>query len=330
MDRLIDPEQLRGWIPIRLYRSDGETLIDWCYLGRERFTDPFFSQTIDRCFRRPFNLAFRYQTPAAMLLTLSEFHAGVSPAGFIFHVSRCGSTLVAQMLASVAENIVISEAGLINSAITPRPGTNPQETEWQRIQWLRGIVSALGQARAGNEKRLFIKFDAWHILDLSLIRRAFPQVPWIFLYRDPIEVLVSQLDQRGGHSIPGVLNPQLFGLNLDEALALSPEEYCAVVLGKLCEAGLEQHQDGGRLINYSELPEAVFALSDFFLDPFEEVDIAALGEVGRLDAKNPSQAYEDDTTRKRQKASEALLAAANRWVYPVYARLEEARQRQCL
>jgi hypothetical protein len=52
------------------------------------------------------------------------------------------------------------------------------------------MVAALGQARAG-ETRLFLKLDCWHMRDLPLFRRAFPNTPWVFLYRDPVEVLVS-------------------------------------------------------------------------------------------------------------------------------------------
>src|SRR5438034_6204511 len=101
-------------------------------------------------------------------------------------ICRAVAQRISRMLAAVSQNIVISEAGLIDSAIRPKSRSTSGTGE-QRIEWLRWVVSALGQPRLGTEKHLFIKFDAWNVLDLPLIRRAFPAVSWIFLYRDPVE-----------------------------------------------------------------------------------------------------------------------------------------------
>ena len=233
-------------------------MIDWCYFGSRRFVDPFFSQTVESCLRSPFNLLFRHQAPVQVLEEIRAVRQGVPPAGFVFHVSRCGSTLVSQMLASLSENIMISEAPVIDSAITGRKA-NASVTHDERSRWLTGILNALGQPRTGLEQRLFVKFDAWDILDFPVVRRAFPNVPWIFLYRDPVEVLVSQLNHRGAHMVPGVIDPELFGLDSARVTNLLPEEYCAAVLAALFKAGLNHHQEGGRLVNYSELPEVVFS-----------------------------------------------------------------------
>ena len=58
------------------------------------------------------------------------------------------------------------------------------------------MVSALGQERLGRETNYFIKFDSPTILALTFIRRVFSEVPWIFLYRDPEEVLISHVGKR--------------------------------------------------------------------------------------------------------------------------------------
>ena len=63
------------------------------------------------------------------------------------------------------------------------------------------MVSALAQPRRG-EQALFVKLDSWHTLALPLFRRAFPSVPWVFLYRDPVEVPVSQLEAAGIQTDP--------------------------------------------------------------------------------------------------------------------------------
>ena len=71
-------------------------------------------------------------------------------------------------------------------------------------------------------------------LDLPLIRAAFPAVPWIFLYRNPVEVLVSHSRRRGAHVIPGVLSVPP---DLDQPMPLV--EYAARVLARICEAALD-------------------------------------------------------------------------------------------
>src|SRR2546430_2644461 len=130
----------------------------------------------------------------------------VRPSGFIFHMSRCGSTLLTQMLAALAHNIVISEASPID-AVVRAPHVRPALSDDQHALWLRWMIGALGQPRSGNERHYFIKLDCWHTLALPLFRRAFPDVPWGFLYRDPVEVLVSQLRMPGPQIIPRMLGP---------------------------------------------------------------------------------------------------------------------------
>ncbi len=170
-----------GWVPLRIYWRDSRPIVDWGHLGTRRFTEPFFTQTIDRCVRHPADLLFRPQTPLEELGDMAGAQAGVRPAGFIFHMSRCGSTLISQMLAASPENVVLSEAAPIDDILRAH-FRNPAVTEEQRVQWLQWLVNILAWRRHPAEKHVFIKFDCWHVLFLPLIQRAFPDVPWIFLY----------------------------------------------------------------------------------------------------------------------------------------------------
>ena len=224
-----------GWMPIRIHwRPDGPE-VDWGFLGDLRFTNPFFEQTVGRGLRHPANLLFRRETPMAALAELSESSPGLPPAGFIFHGSRCGSTLISQMLAALPENVVISEASPIDAVLRSHL-RDPGITEEQRILWLRGLLNALGQRRRAEEKSLFVKFDSWHALFLPLIQRAFPAVPWIFVYREPVEVLLSHSRQMGGQMIPDVLEPAMYGWDADAVKGMSLGEYGGRVLAGISEA----------------------------------------------------------------------------------------------
>ena len=328
MDRLTDVTQLEGWVPARFLWREGKPIVDWCYLGRQRFEAAFFEHTIGKCMARPFNLLFRQQTSIEVLEQWHQMRPGLEPTGFVFHMSRCGSTLVSQMLTAIPTNVVMSEARPIDSTL--RAQFNSTEAgDDQRITWLRWMVSALGQRWLGGEQHLFVKFDAWNTLELPLIRRAFPEVPWIFLYRDPVEVLVSHFANRGAHMIPGVLTPSLFGMDLQTAFSLRPEDYCAKVLATICRAASQHCRHGGRLVNYRQLPEVVSeSLLKFFNLRHSDDEIARLRAAGKRDAKDSTAPFQNDSQKKRDKATEAIRDAADKWLYPIYQDLEEARQKQ--
>ena len=317
---------LEKWVPLRLLSSAGGPVVDWAYLGDERFADPFFEQTIAHCMNHPANVLFRHQTPLDTLRRLCAERRGIAPTGFIFHMSRCGSTLVAQMLAAIERNIVISEARPIDQVLQAAV-----DEEW-RVEWLRWIVNALAQRRRTDEEYVFIKFDAWHVLHLPLIRRAFPNTPWVFLYRDPIEVLVSQQRERGVQVIPGALSPVLFGLDPREPWITRLDEYAAQVLARFCSAALEHCADGqGALMNFNELPHVVpDTLLKFFGVQYAAEEITRLRNAAGFDAKRPGLPYENDTMAKQRAASEELRSLCDRIVRPCYEQLESARVAQSI
>jgi hypothetical protein len=236
-------------------------------------------------------------------------------------MSRCGSTLIAQMLAAVARNIVISEARPIDQVL------RASGTEAQRIEWLRWTVSALAQPRAG-EDRCFIKLDAWHVLHLPLIAQAFPRTPWIFVYRDPVEVLVSQQRERGVQVIPGAMNPAMFSLNPQEPWMTKLDEYAARVLGRLCEAAVEYQGCGrGRYLHFEELPGAVIEwLLPYFGVAYSTEEIEAMQHAARFDAKRPGLHFELDSTAKQSAASVETRRLADLFIRTAYDRLEQLRR----
>jgi len=315
-----------GWAPMRIYWRDSRPILDWGYLGARRFTEPFFEETCAQCVRHPADLLFRHQTPLENLGEIVRTQPAVAPTGFIFHMSRCGSTLICQMLAAAAKNIVISEAKPIDTILRAH-FRDPNISDDQRVQWLQWVVHALGCRRHPEEKYLFIKFDCWHTRFLPLIQRAFPGVPWIFLYRDPLEVLVSQTSHRGAQMIPGVLDPGLFGWDAPAAAAMAPNAYGARALAKICEAALAQVQGGtGKLVNYSQLPGLVWPeLMRFWGVDFSPDESRRITDAASLDAKNPVLPFEEDSQAKRQKASPEIRALARQWLEEVYRQLEKMR-----
>ena len=312
---------MRDWVPIRVYQGRTGPSVDWCYAGSTRLTQPFFNDSVSGLLRRPFSLLFRHQTSFDLLRELYETRPGLQPTGFIFHMSRCGSTLVSQMLAAVERNIVISEAPPIDSSLHQACFEKPESAE--RLRWM---ISSLGWPR-NQEENYFIKFDSWNTLDLELITRTFSDVPWIFLYRDPVEVIVSHMQKRGSQMIPGSVDRLLPGLALEEAVTIAPEEFCARVLAQFCETALTNASKTKALfVNYTQLPGGFFQdIIEHFGVAFTRDEIRQMEEVSRLDAKTPQVEFRPDSKRKQIAATDAVRKAAAKWVDPVYARLEETR-----
>ncbi len=304
-------ESREGWVPIRLKWIGGEAFVDWCRLGGARFTEPFFDLTIEAALRRPFNRLFTHRTPIAELGRWYAKSPGLAPSGFIFHMSRCGSTLVSQMLAALPENVAISEAGPLDRIARAEYIPEPL-----RAEWLRWMVSALGQRRSGREARYFIKFDSLTALALPFIRRVFPSVPWIFLYRNPEEVLISHLREPAAAMTPGMITDiRALDAPMEEILSMSAEEYAARTVGRICECARLAMDGCGLAVNYAELPEAVWgAVARHFGAGFSPDEIERMRGVALYHAKHPRQRFEADGESKRLAVSQSAREAAARWI----------------
>ncbi len=305
-------------MPFRVRAGEAPPRVDWCHLGAERFTAPFFTQTIDACLRRPFNQLFARQTVIDALLDAQRIRPGVAPTAFIFHCSRCGSTLYSQLAAALPHAIVISEAPPIDHVF------RAAEPDAIRLEWLRALLSALGQPRQGDERHLFVKFHAWHIASFPPVQSAFPDVPCLFLYRDPAEVLASQLRMPGIHMIPGGLDPRLTGIDVRTLLPLPREDQYARILEWILVAGLA-HAEAGRvaLVNYTELPgAAIRQLLEWCRTPDDAGLRRRLEGAARFDAKTPSLHFSPADRSVKISLSEI---AADR-LAEIYVQLEARRR----
>jgi hypothetical protein len=298
-------------------------MVDWCHAGDADFTDPFFEQTIASLVQRPFNLLFRHQTPIDDLPEINAALPGLEPAGFIFHWSRCGSTLISRMLAASPQNLVLSEPHLLDFVFRAHPQDTGVSDE-QRINWLRALIGALGQKRRNEHARCFVKFDSWHTLHLPLVRRAFPDVPWIFVYRDPIEIMVSHHKEPAAQMIPGLIEPRLLGVSADDIGRMQPDEYCACVLAAILQAALAQAaSETVQFVNYSALPDTIFSsILPFFNLNWNLGECESLREIARFNAKEPSLPFTPDSAAKQKDASEGIRQLSEQWLHPLYRQTE--------
>jgi hypothetical protein len=300
-----------GWRPARP-APDG---VEWAWFGESPPAAPFYQDDAARAVARPLSRAFRPRTGWEALLAGAG--DAPDPDGLVFHMSRCGSTLVAQMLAAVPGHLVLSEPQPLDAVVlwAVTGGATPE----QQVAAVRATVAALGR---GAARRRFLKLDGWHARALPLFRAAFPRTPWAFLYRDPVEVLVSQMRQRGLQTVPGLLPAAALGFAPE--VATSEEDYVARVLAAACGAALAE--PGGIAVAYPELPDAVAdRIAPHFGFVPDASETAAMARAAARDAKAPDARFAPDGAAKRAEATPAIRAAAAAHLAPLHAALEAWR-----
>ncbi len=247
------PSTLDGWIPIKLCPEENSLLCRWLYVGDKNFTEPFFDETISACRTLfPENWHIQKSTSTAEVFPgwVKEMDT-IAPTAFIFHISRCGSTLISQMLGMQPSNIILSEVPFFDDLLRfgkkhhCMPAILPQ---------LKAAVDLYGAKRNENYENLFIKTDSWHIHFYAELRALYPQVPFFLLYRKPDEVLRSQQKKRGMQAIPNLLEADIFGFDKDNISTTPLDEYMGMVIESYLTAFLEvlQHDEAAYAVNYHD------------------------------------------------------------------------------
>ncbi|KAF2509219.1 sulfotransferase family protein [Flavobacterium zhairuonense] len=241
---------LFNWIPYKLVEKENEVYFEWIYLGEIKFEDPFFDETILRCKSHKSNSKMvKVLSTAENLIEWSNEIESLPLKSLVFHVSRCGSTLLSQCLSTSSENIMISEGPIIDEILR----TNYFDWD-KKVVLLKSVLKFLGQKRFPEQKYLILKMDAWHIFKAAFFRSVFPKLPFALLYRNPNEVLKSHQKLPGMHMVPNIIPPDVFGITAKEVEERSFQQYGALVLEKYFQAFLDFHESDHNvtILNYNE------------------------------------------------------------------------------
>jgi hypothetical protein len=307
-------EHFDQWFPISVEIAEDGPRVRWYHRSDITFDDAYFGDTVARAAKRPFNLVFGRITSIEEAGEIADRTVSLPPCGFLFHMSRCGSTLVSKSFALRADTLVLAEAGPINDVLSLPNADISEET---RVLLLRLIVALLARPQRPDQVRSFIKLDAWHARYLPLLAKAFPDVPFAFLHRDPLEVLVSHMGAMS-YMMSAANAPVALGISVTDAMKIPRVEYCARVLADILESVKKTDLPAARLIDYRELPEAIWGrIAQTFGVSFSDAEIARVRANAGFHAKRPQLAFTTDSLEKQAQVTEELRAAA------AAARLEE-------
>ena len=289
-------------------------------------TEPFFQQTVERARREKREERF---TEFDVLLQVEKELDSVQPTGFIFHSSRCGSTLVANACRAVANSIVLSEANAIDKLIARfiTDAGNPVKESLYSV-FLRGVVHALAQRRTGKEQHLFIKFACCSFSQFARIKRIWPNVPWLFLYREPVETIVSNMRDVP----PWLIDPDrrvLSSIIGSDVSGMSLEERCARTVGSLYSTAYNLANSNSMLLNYNQLSVPVIAgILSFFKVNLSSEELETIARTSGVYSKEAAgtRVFMRDTDTKQKVASDLIRKMSERWASDSYRMLEQYRK----
>lgn len=305
-------------------QDDGNHQAQWLKTSGSTFRDPFFALTAKRVLAKEQERAL-CTTSLDVLPHLRPGKKHLYPSGFIFHVGRCGSTLLSNMLASIDEHFILSEPNLPIAAVLRHPGRYAPS---QLRDLTRAAILTLATAAPPGAERFFIKFFHCYTMSLPLIREAVPNVPEVFVYRDPVEVIVSMM---ASPTQPWLWNEFMTGLPLSAAGERPLAELAARAVGRLLKSMCERVADNTMLVNYSDISvSSAAALLDHFGAACDSRAMTRMLSVMSIDAKDPtrSRSFTPDSEQKQKRASALVRDCAAHYASDSYNDLERLRSKR--
>jgi hypothetical protein len=302
------------WMPFRY--SAAARSIDWC-LTDGHATEPFQSETISR-YRSSVLLNQLIQPCTALtdLIHQKQAASKVQPTGFIFHLSRCGSTLVSGCLSELDSTCIFSESPVLTEILLDASLTSSEHK-----MHLQALIDL--QARAFPERHaVIIKWNAWDIFHWELIRSIYPQVPVIFLIRNPLEILASHQRMAGWHMAG---HTGLAAINSMCAPAISPEEtlldFRIRVLLSLLLA-FEQYKLHGRVVDYTDINSEL--LQQISTDWGVSINLSSAKQINarlRLNSKMLNKEFVVDPTQNQHAFNKLDNEKIHQTLMPLYQQL---------
>lgn len=260
--------------PVHTYVSDVPTTVYEC-LDAGVFDYPFFNDGVLHRDRK-LQCASKEQ----------ESRPTLKLAGFIFHSAHCGSTLLGRMLHASPRVRSISETEAINGLLLSFALYKLPEQEV--IERLQNIMGDYLQ-KLGDEVYAIFKLTSWNVFFLPLFQQAFPEVPWLYLYREEQALINSLMASGKGFvdwfDLPADIIVRAFIPN--EIPLQSKEEYLLQMSRRQFEMAQNRATQNGKLLLYPDFLEVFTSsiLTHFDIE-FQEDELSAAREMQQYEAKS--------------------------------------------
>lgn len=318
---------LATMLPLCVTQHEEMLCINWCDVSDVPFSEPFYGQTQNHILGS--NTRPIIRTSLQALNDIESLVPGRDPSAFIFHLSRCGSTLVTTLANQLPDVEGFSEPGALGVLL--KALDKDVYTRDERIEYVRLLVRAFARARP-DAKTFFIKCDLTPFEHHEVIRQAFPDTPWIFVYRDPREILASNIQKPANwlqrSSIPEGMR-MIRGIPIEDAPSFESPQVAAKRLENDMRVALGNFCDRALMVDYHEFPSAVWAriLPHMGRMPTAP-EIHLMAEKSQWHSKFPGQKYVPDTGWKQNYLSLEINEIVESRLMPLYTALQVKRRGQ--
>lgn len=320
--------------------------LDWHLQKSNPSTVPMFRDLVAQsvhCQRNSIKMDLRKMATKARLLDAAggtTTHA-LKLSGVVFHETRCGSTLVANLLAgfSPETNRVYSESGPPVTALRMCDGVATCNAP-AHDALVRDVFYMMGRSNNPREKHVFFKIQSVGVRSIDVFTRVFSQTPWLFVYRDGVEIVMSHLKSKDqpdavclrSRNRPPAMLRDLVQAAGKELKSLSSTEFCAAHLASLCQAALTEHTknpERAKFVNYATLPEVMWesVLPGHFGIDVNSAEIERMTNVASVYSKGrgpkANREWESDSQKKQDKAWEQIRSAVELFVRGPFDKMEE-------
>ncbi|KAJ1432682.1 hypothetical protein B484DRAFT_447675 [Ochromonadaceae sp. CCMP2298] len=353
-DLAVPPYEKEFWSPIDVLDVSNTPIVVLCKLNFKKYSQaphlsPMFKDLVGNSDckggnRRRENL--RQQVDEIRNNPQLESNRVVEPSGFVFHESRVGSTLMANFLASNPYAMVFSESQPMANAILHCESCSRE----YNIQLFRDVTRLMG--RSPFHTHLFFKFQSITVTQMGIALEAFPEVPWVFLYREPAQTMMSHMDplKNNNGNAPCMRSKRHPPQDVKDSIARhasgsTPNEaWCAAHLNMLCTHAIRNLEKWGSyldrngsvqgvlrqrglIINYDSMPGIVpkAILPHFGVHPVPSYWLRKISQESQMYSKSrgsKKHTFQSDSEDKSTRATEQINKYADLILGPTYELLQ--------
>jgi len=202
--------------------------------------------------------------------------------GLLFHSGRCGSTLLCNMLDTLSDCFVVRESEIINALLNDKSISTGEKT-----QLLYMVLALYSRYASRLGCQCVIKFTSHCALHIAYLLNSLPDIPWIYLYRDPAATIAS-FTQKPPPWLSSNYIARILSLS-NEHVPESAADQTALMLYRSFQHIAEQYASSkiSKVFSYNKLltSPAAEAVSHHFGFHVTPEEAAAMAECLTVDAK---------------------------------------------
>jgi hypothetical protein len=276
--------------------------------------------------------------------------------GVVFHESRCGSTLVANSLVASHpdQHRVYSESSPPVEALQfchdgrEKEAEDPTDVSILCRHLLADVIYLMSRTSDPSTTCVFFKIQSIGTVNIQKFTKVFPNIPWVFVFRDPVEVMMSHLPSSINNKdnilfsncLRTFHRPNPYYHSLIRKFTptktfdtLSYEQHCAAHLAQITEAARaameNDNNSKGMLVHYgSDLSQNLIqtVFPHHFSIPMDIDAVKRVQDVSTLYSKGRGKRageWRADSAQKLSSASPAIIEASNLFLLDTYNWMKE-------